>query len=190
MATETETDVVVGEVGAYQEPVTAGAETAGMPQLDFSTFPNQIFWLIVTLVAIYLILSRVALPRIGGVLAERSGAITNDVAAAEDLKAQAADAEAAYEQALKDARSEAARISQETRDEIQAELDRAIAEADAEISARTAESEREIDAIRASSEENVAEVARETAAAIVEAMGLEADRGRIDAAVNARVGGR
>ena len=184
-----ETDVVVGAEGAALEPVTSGAETAGMPQLDFSTFPNQIFWLIVALVAIYLILSRVALPRIGAVLAERSGAITNDVAAAEDLKAQAADAEAAYEQALKDARSEANRISQATRDEIQEELDRAIAEADAEIAARTAESESQIDAIRAQSAESVREVARETAQAIVEAMGVSADRGRIDAAVDARTGG-
>ncbi|MGB1643236.1 MAG: F0F1 ATP synthase subunit B', partial [Paracoccaceae bacterium] len=49
------------------------AATPGMPQLDFSTFGNQIFWLVVTLVVIYLILSRVALPRIAGVLAERSG---------------------------------------------------------------------------------------------------------------------
>ena len=184
-----ETDVVVGEGGAALEPVTSGAETAGMPQLDFSTFPNQIFWLIVALIAIYLILSRVALPRIGGVLAERSGAITNDVAAAEDLKAQAADAEAAYEQALKDARSEANRISQETRDEIQEELDRAIAEADAEIAARTAESEKQIDAIRAQSADSVRQVARETAEAIVEAMGVNADGGRIDAAVDARTGG-
>ena len=40
------------------------AEAAGMPQLDFSTFPNQMFWLVVTLVIIYLVLSRVALPRI------------------------------------------------------------------------------------------------------------------------------
>ena len=51
---------------------TAEAEkAAGMPQLDFSTWPNQIFWLLVTLVVIYLVLSRVALPRIGAVLADR-----------------------------------------------------------------------------------------------------------------------
>jgi len=46
-----------------------------MPQLDFSTFGNQIFWLVVTLVAIYLILDRVALPRIAEVLAERIGEV-------------------------------------------------------------------------------------------------------------------
>ena len=84
---------------------THGAETAaeaapGMPQLDFSTFPNQIFWLVVTLVVIYLVLSRVALPRIASVLAERLGTITNDLATAEELKLQAVEAEKAYQQAL------------------------------------------------------------------------------------------
>ena len=59
------------------------ASSGGMPQLAFSTYPTQIFWLLVTLAVIYFILSRVALPRIGGVLAERAGTITNDLAKAE-----------------------------------------------------------------------------------------------------------
>ena len=46
-------------------------DSVGMPQLDFTTFPNQIFWLVVTLIVIYFILTRIALPRIGAVLAER-----------------------------------------------------------------------------------------------------------------------
>jgi hypothetical protein len=87
----------------------------GMPQLDFSTFPNQIFWLIVTLVAIYFILDKIALPRIASVLAERQGTLTNDLAAAEDLKRQAVEAEEAYNKALADARAEAQRIAEETR---------------------------------------------------------------------------
>ena len=75
-----------------------------MPQLDFSTFSNQIFWLVITLVVIYFILSRIALPRIGGALADRAGTITHDLAEAEDLKSQALAAEQAYEKALADAR--------------------------------------------------------------------------------------
>ena len=81
------------------------ASTPGLPQLDFSTFGNQIFWLLVTLVVIYFVLSRIALPRIAAVLAERKGAITNDLAAAEDLKAKAVEAEQAYLKALADARA-------------------------------------------------------------------------------------
>ncbi|RVT85799.1 F0F1 ATP synthase subunit B' [Rhodobacteraceae bacterium CCMM004] len=173
---------------------TAGAEygaeqAAGMPQLEFSTYPNQIFWLVVALVAIYYILSRVALPRIGAVLAERQGTITNDIAAAEELKLRAAEAEKAYEKALADARAEAGRIVAENRAEMQEQLNEAIAKADAEIAARTAESEARIDEIRAGAMESVEEVAKDTAQAIVAVMGGSADEAAVDAAVESRLKG-
>ena len=66
----------------------AAGSAIGMPQLCDAWFGNQIFWLLVTLVVIYFILSRIALPRIAAILAERQGTITNDIAAAEDLKAK------------------------------------------------------------------------------------------------------
>ena len=116
---------------------TQGAESAsGLPQLNFDTFGNQIFWLLIALVAIYLILSRVALPRISSVLAERQGTITNDLTAAEDLKAKAAEAEEAYKKALADARAEAQKIIAETKASIKDDLDKANEEADAKIAAQ------------------------------------------------------
>ena len=160
------------------------AATPGMPQLDFSTFGNQIFWLVVTLVVIYLILSRVALPRIASVLAERSGTISNDLAAAEELKANAVAAEEAYNQALSDARAEAAKIVASTKADMKAELDAAIAKADAEISQKTAESEKVISEIRATALESVEEVAKSTAMALVSALGGKEDAKTIDAAVS------
>ena len=172
------------ESGAY------GAESAvGMPQLDFATFPNQIFWLVIALVAIYLILPRVALPRVSAVLAERQGTITNDLAAAEDLKRQAADAEAAYEKALADARTEAQAIAAQTRAEIQAELDDAIAKADAEIAAQGAQSEVRIAESQAHAAQSVEEGSRDTAGEIVAALGGTQDADAISAAITARVGG-
>ncbi|MGI1662425.1 F0F1 ATP synthase subunit B' [Palleronia sp. KMU-117] len=168
---------------------THGAEEAagGLPQLDFSTFSNQIFWLVVTLVVIYLILTRVALPRISAVLAERQGTITNDIAAAEELKLRAQEAEAAYEKALADARSEAQKIAAEARAEIQADLDVALAKADAEIAARASESEARIAEIRDGAMDAVKEVARDTAKEIVAALGGKADARTVTAAVNARI---
>jgi len=165
------------------------ATGSGMPQLDFSTYPNQMFWLVVTIVVLYLILSRIALPRIASVLAERQGTITNDLSAAEELKRQARDAEAAYEKALADARAEAQAIAQKTRDDIKAQLDAAIAEADARIADKTAESERALAEIRASSLENVEIVARDTAEAIVAALGQSADQAMISDAVANRMKG-
>ena len=165
------------------------ASAPGMPQLDFSTFGNQIFWLLVTLVVIYFILSRIALPRIGAVLADRQGTITNDIAAAEELKAKAVEAEAAYNKALADARVEANRIIAETKAEIQADLDKAIAKADAGIAAKAAEGEKAIAAIRASAMESVTAVAKDTAKEIVAAMGGKADARTVTAAVTARMKG-
>jgi F-type H+-transporting ATPase subunit b len=161
----------------------------GMPQLDFSTWSNQIFWLVLALIAIYLILSRVALPRIGAVLAERSGTITNDIAAAEDLKSKALAAEQAYDKALIDARAEAGIIVANAKAEIKADLDVAIEKADAEIAKKSAESAKAIEEIRASSLENVKIVAKDTAKEIITAMGGKADAKTVTAAITARMKG-
>ena len=161
----------------------------GMPQLCDDWFANQIFWLVVALASIYLILTRVALPRMSAVLAERQGTISNDLAAAEDYKRQAEDAEEGYKAALAEARAEAQRISQEARDAIQGDLDAAIAQADERIAARTAESEAQIAELRAGAAASVSEVARDVAAELVAALGLEPDRAAIDAAVDARTKG-
>ena len=166
------------------------AEAAvGMPQLDFSTWPNQIFWVLVTLVVIYFVLSRIALPRIGAVLADRKGAITNDLAAAEELKQKAVAAEKAYNDALASARTEAAKIVAAAKAEIQKDLDAATALADSEIAAKAAESENTIAAIRDGAAAAVAEVARDTAAELVAALGGAADAKTVTAAVSARLKG-
>ena len=174
-----------------QDAGQAAVETAkvGMPQLDFSTFSNQIFWLVVTLVVIYFILSRIALPRIGGALAERAGTITNDLAEAEDLKQRALEAEQAYEKALAEARAEAQQINIAMRAEIQAQLDIELAKADAEISARTAEAATALAEIRDSSVNSVKDVAKATAKEIVAAMGGKADVKTVTAAVTSRMKG-
>jgi F-type H+-transporting ATPase subunit b len=169
--------------------VNGAKDAVGMPQLDFATFPNQIFWLVVALVTIYLLLSRVALPRIGAVLAERRGAITNDIARAEMLKHQAEEAEVAYQKALADARSEAARIIDRTKAEMQEQFDIALQKADAEIAARAAESERRLAEIRDSATAAVEEVARDTAREVVAAMGAKADARSLNAAVTAQLKG-
>ncbi|TFL17956.1 F0F1 ATP synthase subunit B' [Jannaschia formosa] len=179
--------VVPLEAGACVNPIDGSA--IGMPQLCADWYLNQIFWLLVALAAIYFVLTRIALPRVGAVLAERAGTISNDIAAAEDLKRQATEAEAAYDKALADARAEAQRISEEARAAIRSDLDKAIAEADAQIAEKTAESEAQIGEIRASAAQSVAEVARDVAGEIVRALGGKSDQAAIDAAVDTRVKG-
>ena len=163
----------------------AAASSGGMPQLDFSTWPTQIFWTALALFVLYKILNGSILPKISGALEDRHNAIADDLDRAADLKQQAEAAEAAHAEALATARGNAQKIVAETQVEIDAELAAASAEADAEISARAAESEVRINAVRAESAANAKTIATDTAQAIIEklAPGL-ADKGAIDAAVS------
>ena len=190
-----ETQIIVVEPVVTGAPALATVDTVpeaastGLPQLDVTTFPNQIFWLVITLAVIYWILSRIALPRIAAVISDRQGAITGDLMAAEEFKRKAQAAEAAYDKALADARAEAQKIVAANRAEIQGELDKAIAHADAEIAARTAESERRIGEIRASAQADAQVVARDVTAELLRSFGGAADQAAIDAAVDSRLKG-
>jgi len=83
----------------------------GMPQLDLAFWPNLIFWLVVTMVVLYFLLARIALPRIAGIMRDRHQTVANDLEAAAELKRKAEEAEAAYDKALAEARSEAQKIA-------------------------------------------------------------------------------
>ncbi|MEE9453100.1 MAG: F0F1 ATP synthase subunit B' [Paracoccaceae bacterium] len=162
----------------------------GMPQLDFSTFPNQIFWLVVTFIVLYFVISRVALPRIGSVLDDRRNAIANDITQAAEFKNKAQDAEAAYNTALAEARTEAMRIADEAKAEIKQDLDVAIAKADAEIAVQAAESAAHIEEIRESAVKSIKEVAGVAAPHVVAAiMPSVKDDKALKAAIAARLKG-
>jgi len=170
-----------------------GAEAAGsggLPQLDFSTWPSQIFWLAVALLVLYQLMAKVALPRISSVLEERADAIADDLDRADEFRRKAEEAEQTYQRALADARAKAQGIAAETRAEIQKEVDAEIARADAEIAARSQESERRIAEIRENAMSAVEEVAGDTAIEVVRAILPDAagDDGAIRAAVRAEIG--
>lgn len=175
------------ETSAETETHSEAEGGAGMPQLDPSTFDNQIFWLVVALVSIWAILSRLAVPRIAAILATRQGSIGNDLQAAENLRAQAREAQAAYDRALAEARAEAGRIAAEARAEVQRGLDADLAEADRRIDAKAAESAGRLHEIAAQSDASVAEVARDAARAVLAALGGRPDDAAVDAAVDQRM---
>lgn len=162
----------------------------GMPQLDTAFAGNLVFWFCVTLVVLYLILNKIALPRISGIIEDRHTAIANDLDRAAELKQAAIDAEAAYNQALADARSEAQRISAETKADIQKDLDVAIAKADAEIAAKSAESAKRIDEIKANALKSVQEVAGDAVGDIVSTVApVKADAKTLKAAITSLMKG-
>ena len=122
----------------------AHAADGGMPQLDPTWFPSQIFWLAVSFVALYAIVSLVITPRVGGVLKTRAQAIDEAIALAEDLKKKAASTKGNFEQVSAEARAEAARLLAEAQADVAKEAATANAKLDHEIDGKIAAAEAEI----------------------------------------------
>ncbi len=138
------------------------------PPFQSVNFPSQLIWLAVTFVLLYVLMSRIALPRIAGILADRDKRIANDIAAANRFKEQSDAAHAAYEKALADARGRAQSIANATREQQAAAAEATNKQLEAQLHERIAAAEREIVANRTSAMSNVGGIASDTAAAIVE----------------------
>ncbi|MDX1580157.1 MAG: ATP F0F1 synthase subunit B [Alphaproteobacteria bacterium] len=138
-----------------------------MPQLDPEFFGPQLIWLAITFGLLYLLVSKICLPPIVGTMQSREDRIAGDLDRAEDLKQEAEEALATYEQALAEARAKAHQIALETREQVQADIDKAQAEADAKLAEQTAEAEKRIRAAREEALAQVPEIASEAASAIV-----------------------
>lgn len=142
----------------------------GLPQLHSPDFAPQLFWLVLTFAALYWIMSRIALPRIGEVIEERRDRVQRDLAAAERLKGETDAALANYEKALADARGSATAIARATRDTLAAETDKERKSLEDGLSRKLADAENAIAATKAKALESVNDIASETAADIVKAL--------------------
>src|SRR6201988_2488690 len=97
-----------------------GGHGGGFPPFESSTFASQLVSLVIAFVALYLIVSKIALPRVGGVLDKRQNTIDGDLAEAQRLKDESDNALKAYESELAAARSRAQTIGAETREKLNA----------------------------------------------------------------------
>jgi F-type H+-transporting ATPase subunit b len=140
----------------------------GFPPFQSQHFPSQILWLVLTFVLLYVLMSRIALPRIASIFAERSKHIGDDLAAAQRFKEQSEAANAAYQQSLANARARAQAIASETRDKHAAEADAANKKLEAQLHDKLAAAERSIATTRSGAMANVSGIAAETASAIVQ----------------------
>jgi len=157
-----------------------------MPQLDLATFPSQLVWLAITFVALYLVMTLVGLPRVGGIIAKRRDRITGDLDKAQRMKAEAEAVITAYERALGEARTKAQQALRETAERLAAEAtdqQRKLADS---LNAETAKAERRIAAAKATALQGVpqlaAEVAQEAARKLA---GAAIEPARVKAAVDA-----
>jgi F-type H+-transporting ATPase subunit b len=138
------------------------------PPFQSQHFPSQLLWLGLTFILLYALMSRIALPRIGAIFADRNKRIADDLAAAQRFKEQSDAASAAYEKALAEARSRAQSIASETREKQAAEAEATNKRLEAQLHERLTAAEQSIAATRSAAMQNVSGIAAETAAAIVE----------------------
>lgn len=95
-------------------PAFAAGDNGGLPQLDFTTWPTQIFWLVVSFAFAYLLMWRVVTPRIASVLEERHARLEDDMQRARQSAEEAEKMRIAFEKTLADARAEASDKTRET----------------------------------------------------------------------------
>src|SRR5262249_14661055 len=151
---------------ASVEHIPGSEHGKGFPPFDAHTFASQLLWLALAFIALYLLMSRIALPRIASILAARRRRVEDDLAEAQRCKAASAAATAPHEEGLAEARGGAKPLANETRERAAAAAEARRKEVDAKLNARIAEAEKTIAGTRSAAMGNVRSIASEAAGAI------------------------
>jgi F-type H+-transporting ATPase subunit b len=161
---------------------------AGFPPFQKDTFASQLLWLAIFFIALYLIASKLALPRVGSIIADRRARIAGDLAEAARMKDAADAAITTYEKALADARARAQVMAAETRDKLNAEAETQRKALEATLHGRLAAAEATIAAAKTAAMANVRGIAEEAAIAIVTRLtGVAPSKPAAAAAVDAAI---
>ena len=138
-----------------------------MPQLDVTTWPSQLFWLAISFFALYFVVSRLIIPRTGGVIELRKTTIETDLAAAIKHKAESEAALKDYEALLANARAKANATSVQTREALNLEMQAATSKLDGELKVKAAAGEKGISAAKDKAMASISDIAAELSASIV-----------------------
>jgi F-type H+-transporting ATPase subunit b len=156
-----------GTLSTGTEATPPSEHGGGFPPFQKDTFASQLLWLAIFFVALYLIASKLALPRVGTIIADRRRRISSDLAEAARMKDAADAAIASYEKALADARARAQATAAQTRDKVNAEAEARRKAVEARLHAKLIAAEQTIAASRTAAMANVQGIAQEAAVAIV-----------------------
>jgi F-type H+-transporting ATPase subunit b len=174
--------------GAHTE--ADGGHGGGFPPFESSTFASQLVSLVIAFVALYVIVSRFALPRVESVIDARQNAIEGDLAAAQKFKDESDAALKAYETELASARARAQAIGNETREKLNAAAEAERKTLEEQLTARLAAAEKQIAATRQTAMSNVRGIAADAAGAIVQRLtGVLPDGKTVSTAVDASLKG-
>lgn len=153
--------------------------SGGLPQLDPSSFPTQIFWLVVIFTGIYIFYSKKSLPEISRVVEDRKERIQNDLDSAEKIREEVENVQAAYEEKLQEARSKASEMYKEAEATIKKNAEIAQKEfqekSSHEIMAMEKRLEKSLEAAKEDMDSLAAEIAIEAAEKIIGVRASEKD---------------
>lgn len=161
-----------------------GAWAEGLPQLDVKNFAPQLVWLAISFTLLYLLMAKVALPRVAEVLEDRQRRIDENLKRAEALKAEAETAAEAYQKLIADARSNAQGLMRDIRSQASAEASKRQQELGETLAGQIKDAEGRIAAARDKAVADLQAMAAEVAAAAVERLlGEKPDMAAVEAAV-------
>ncbi len=156
--------------------LSQSAETGGMPQLDPEFWISQIFWLVVSFGAMFLILSKIILPKISGNLESRKSQILENIEAAEKQRTESENKLKEFEKFILNTNNEAKNYYNEARKKVIEDIDKKREILENEINEEIKSAEKEISDLRNNSKEKIHKIAIETSSDLVKQL--------IDAEIN------
>lgn len=167
-----------------------GGHKAAFPPFESGTFASQLVSFAIAFGLLYVIVSRLALPRVGNILATRQQVIDNDLTEAARLKDASDNALKAYETELATARAKAQAMANEVREQLSAQQEQEKTVLEERLATKIAAAEKTIATMREQAMGNVRGIAAETAAAIVERLtGTNPNPSAVNAALDASLKG-
>ena len=156
-----------GHIAGTGTPAGGGHGETSFPPFDPVNFTSMLIWLSLSFGLLYLLMAKIALPRVESILHTRAHKITKDIGRANAFRARSEQAAAAHDKTIADAKTKALALAQETHARLTAETETKRLALEAELNARLAASEAQILEMKAKAMGNVEAIASEAAAAIV-----------------------
>ena len=139
----------------------------GMPQLDFSTFPNQIFWLVVFCVVLFAIVKFFIIPRMEDIFANRRKIIDGNIAKAEEIRLRVSEIEKQIEEELQKAKSQCDEIMSNSGNDIKEQMALALEDSKIATTQLISEAEGRLKELRDGSEAAIEKISEELASEII-----------------------
>ena len=159
-----------------------------MPQLDIATFTPQIIWLIITFGVLYLLMAKLALPRIGSILEQRQNRIEDNLAMAQNLKRESEVDAKSYETAILEAREQARTSTQLAIKEMSEESQRRQSELNDRLVSEVKSAEERIAQAKKKAMSNIGEMAEDIVLDAAESLiGIAPSKDSIKNAVSAKL---